>query len=364
MLLVDAVFVLFLAAQAAAFFGGHDYIQRATGLTYAEYVHQGFAQLTFATVLTLLVVWAARARPATTPADRWWLRGSLGALCAADPRGGRARRCTGWTSTRRPTASPGCGCWSTSSRAGSGLVVVAVMVAGHPAARLVAAADGAALRARRCCWGWRSPTPTPGSREHNVERYQATGKVDWSYLRGLSADAAPDAGGAAARQAACALGGPSPERTLGGVEPLPRTRRRRPGRLRDADRRGLQRGAVPPRVTYAGAVDPEADALLDSLPDGVVVADAEGTVTLVNDDGAAAARVRPRSPVGHLRDVMALQDQESCEWYATNTPYDGLGSRVGLTEQSWLTADGTEVLVTGRINRHRPVRTGRERRRW
>ena len=80
-LLVDAVFVLFLAAQAAAFFGGHDYVQRATGLTYADYVHQGFAQLTIATALTLLVVWAARARRGDSPADRWWLRGSLGALC-------------------------------------------------------------------------------------------------------------------------------------------------------------------------------------------------------------------------------------------------------------------------------------------
>jgi signal transduction histidine kinase len=48
---------------------------------------------------------------------------------------------------------------------------------------------------------------------------------------------------------------------------------------------------------------------------------------------------------------MALQDQESCDWYAANKPYDGLVSRVGLTEQSWFTPDGTEVLVTGRINR-------------
>ena len=30
-LLVDAVFVLFLAAQAAAFFGGHDYIRAPPG---------------------------------------------------------------------------------------------------------------------------------------------------------------------------------------------------------------------------------------------------------------------------------------------------------------------------------------------
>src|SRR3546814_17775957 len=50
--------------------------------TYAEYVHQGFGQLTVATILTLLVVWAAaRKAPVATSADRTWLRGSLGLLC-------------------------------------------------------------------------------------------------------------------------------------------------------------------------------------------------------------------------------------------------------------------------------------------
>ena len=82
MLLVDAVFVVFLVAQATVFFGGHDYLERTTGLTYAEYVHQGFGQLTVATALTLLVVWAAaRKAPRETPADRAWIRGSLGLLC-------------------------------------------------------------------------------------------------------------------------------------------------------------------------------------------------------------------------------------------------------------------------------------------
>ena len=81
-LLVDAVFLVFLAAQATASFGGHEYLERITGLTYAEYVHQGFGQLTVATALTLLVVWAAaRKAPRTTPADVAWLRGSLGLLC-------------------------------------------------------------------------------------------------------------------------------------------------------------------------------------------------------------------------------------------------------------------------------------------
>jgi signal transduction histidine kinase len=89
---------------------------------------------------------------------------------------------------------------------------------------------------------------------------------------------------------------------------------------------------------------------VDELPDGVVIADAEGVVTVVNRE---ARRLLGSSvEVGrHLSEVMALQDQESCDWYSTTKPYDGLGSRVGLTEQSWLTSNGTEVLVTGRINR-------------
>ena len=59
-------------------FGGHDYLERTTGLTYADYVHQGFGQLTVATALTLLVVWAAARRagdvaagPALAAASRW-----------------------------------------------------------------------------------------------------------------------------------------------------------------------------------------------------------------------------------------------------------------------------------------------------
>ena len=81
-LLVDLVFAVFVAAQAAVLFGGHDYVQRTTGLTYAEYVHQGFGQLTVATLLMFLVVWAASRRAGPEPADVLWLRISLGLLCA------------------------------------------------------------------------------------------------------------------------------------------------------------------------------------------------------------------------------------------------------------------------------------------
>ena len=98
--------------------------------------------------------------------------------------------------------------------------------------------------------------------------------------------------------------------------------------------------------------DPAAGSVYDGLPDGVVIADGDGVVTAVNREarrllGSGVEVGRP------LAEVMTLQDQESCDWYATNKPYEGLTSRVGLTEQAWFTPDGTEVLVTGRINRVR-----------
>ncbi len=81
-LVVDAVFAAFIAAQARALLGGEDYIQETTGLTYADFVHQGFGQLTLATALTVLVVWVASRRAGDSRDDRRWLLGSLGLLCA------------------------------------------------------------------------------------------------------------------------------------------------------------------------------------------------------------------------------------------------------------------------------------------
>jgi len=80
--IVVALFVGFLVAQATAMWGGHDYLERTTGLTYAEYVHQGFGQLTVATFLTVVVVGLTmRAAPREAPRDRLLLRVLLGALC-------------------------------------------------------------------------------------------------------------------------------------------------------------------------------------------------------------------------------------------------------------------------------------------
>jgi signal transduction histidine kinase len=90
--------------------------------------------------------------------------------------------------------------------------------------------------------------------------------------------------------------------------------------------------------------------LWDTLPDGVVIADEDGTVCLIN---ATARRMLGESAVvgAPLAEVVLLQDQEAQDWFAVNQPYSGLGSRTGTPEQSWFLADGTEILVTARIKR-------------
>ncbi len=189
-LLVDAVFLVFLAAQATANFGGHEYLERITGLTYAEYVHQGFGQLTVATALTLLVVWAAaRKAPRATKADVAWLRGSLGLLClltlvvvaSALYRMHVYQEAYGFTALRLLVDV---------FEGWLGLLVIGVMVAGvtMKAAWLPRAAllSGASL-----LLGLAMLNPDAWVAQHNVDRYTETGKVDWVYLHGLSDDAVP-----------------------------------------------------------------------------------------------------------------------------------------------------------------------------
>ncbi len=91
-------------------------------------------------------------------------------------------------------------------------------------------------------------------------------------------------------------------------------------------------------------------AAYDELPDGVVVADAEGRVVAVNP---AAERMLGRSSdetVGRdFREVLPLVDAQGRDWWACTRPYDGLTSRVRQPEQT-LTLSGAgddrDLLVT------------------
>lgn len=98
----------------------------------------------------------------------------------------------------------------------------------------------------------------------------------------------------------------------------------------------------------------DAQPVIDALPDGVVVAGPDGTVSLVSALAARMLGVDAATAVGRpLEDVLVLQDNEGRTWSQCHRPYAGLRTRTGVPEQSWLTPDGTEVLVAARI--HRPA---------
>jgi hypothetical protein len=188
-LLVDAVFALFVVAQATVLFGGHDYVQRTTGLTYAEYVHQGFGQLTVATLLMLIVVWGASQRVGAQPGDRLWMRVSLGLLCAltlvvvvsALHRMQLYQEAYGFTRSRL---------FADVFMGWLGVVVLAVAVAGLAPWRQWVARF-ALVTGVLGLLGIAAINPDAWIARHNIDRYEATSKLDWQYLALLSSDAVP-----------------------------------------------------------------------------------------------------------------------------------------------------------------------------
>jgi len=97
--------------------------------------------------------------------------------------------------------------------------------------------------------------------------------------------------------------------------------------------------------------------LADLLPEGVVLADGSGTVTLVSRRAARMLGTTVEDCLGRpLGEVLALRDQDGQDWMTCNRPYEGLGIRVAIPEQSCLLPDGTEALVAARIHREAPDR--------
>jgi len=98
--------------------------------------------------------------------------------------------------------------------------------------------------------------------------------------------------------------------------------------------------------------EPTAQDLADVLPDGVVIADGDGTVVLVSSVAARMLGIDRADALGRpLEEVLRLQDEQARSWVGCTTPYAGLSSRTGVPEQQWLLPDGTEVLVTARLHR-------------
>ncbi len=207
--LVVLLFAGFLLAQATAMWGGGAYLRRQTGLTHAEYVHQGFGQLTAATALTVLVITATlRVASRESARDRAVVRVLLGLLgvftlavvASALFRMSLYQDAFGYTVLR--VFVDGFELW---------LGLVVLMLLGGvlrlswrwvPRAVLV---SGAVFTL-----GFAAMNPDGWVAGQNIDRYESTGKLDTLYLSTLSADAAPTiARRLPGPMAGCVLGGPS-----------------------------------------------------------------------------------------------------------------------------------------------------------
>jgi hypothetical protein len=205
LVLLNVLFGVFVAVQLAVLLGSGS-IYRRTGLFPAEYARQGFWQLLWVLVLTLVVValskyWA----PRSTPGDRRLVKSTLGLLCtltlvvvvSALYRMKLYVDAFGLSRLRLSVA--GVEIWL-------GVVFVLLIAGGIlssrswlPRAVVLSAAVGLAV------YGLIRPDALIA--EQNVARYQQTGQIDIGYLRGLSADAAPALDSLPEDMRACALQG-------------------------------------------------------------------------------------------------------------------------------------------------------------
>jgi PAS domain S-box-containing protein len=107
-----------------------------------------------------------------------------------------------------------------------------------------------------------------------------------------------------------------------------------------------ERALTPPG---SGADETDVSALVcaDDLPDGLVVADHAGRVTVFNRAATRLTGTPADSALGQdVRDVLPLRDAEGRCWWAQARPYQGLCTRTRHPELSLYLPDGTEFLVS------------------
>jgi signal transduction histidine kinase len=98
----------------------------------------------------------------------------------------------------------------------------------------------------------------------------------------------------------------------------------------------------------------------DDLPDGVIIADRVGLVTVFNRAAARLTGIEPDQALGHnVRDILPLRDSQERCWWSLTRPYDGLSTRTRHPERSLYLPNGTELLITvGYVRDPRTPRAG------
>ncbi|WP_175407987.1 ATP-binding protein [Streptomyces sp. TRM64462] len=94
----------------------------------------------------------------------------------------------------------------------------------------------------------------------------------------------------------------------------------------------------------------------DDLPDGLVVADADGRVVCFNAQASRITGVPHARALGRpLDEALPLEDLKGRRWWPLTDPYGGLATRTGQPERNLLLPGGHEVLVAARYVRERPL---------
>ena len=187
---VDALFGSFMLIQAAYFFGGLDTLDR-TGMTYSHYARSGFFELVAVACLALALLWglALLARR-----ERLWQRRAFNSACAAlialtfgvlasaFQRMVLYEQAYGYTRLRLYTHS-----FMIWLALVLGLFLLALL---RDRPRLFTFGGFVSALAYLAVLNLANPDALIV--RENLARYQASGKLDISYLTGLSADATPD----------------------------------------------------------------------------------------------------------------------------------------------------------------------------
>ncbi|NYG08233.1 signal transduction histidine kinase [Phycicoccus badiiscoriae] len=110
-----------------------------------------------------------------------------------------------------------------------------------------------------------------------------------------------------------------------------------------------------------GSILPPKQAAMASelLPDGMVAAEADATVSIVNRRAAQILGIDPAELVGRdIRTALVLRDNDGTDWWDLTDPWNGLDIRTGHREKYLMVDGGAEVLVTAkylRPGRNQPV---------
>ncbi|CAM5415987.1 MULTISPECIES: DUF4153 domain-containing protein [Streptomyces] len=204
LIVLDLLFAAFITLQLVVLLGGYDKVREKTGLDHAEYARQGFWQLLWATLLTLVVIaLALRWAPRGGSRDRTLVRAVLGTLCVLTlvVVASALRRMDLYVAeyglTRLRISVAAMELWL-------GVVFVLILAAGVFGARFLPRAIAVSAAAAVLTFGAISPDAVVA--EQNVQRFEDDRtSIDIDYLKDLSADAVPALDKLPEPQRSCAL---------------------------------------------------------------------------------------------------------------------------------------------------------------